>query len=272
MQPDDAKDIMRNITQSLILKIFKTVLMTDTVTIKILGHGAFGVIYGDSNDYYVVKLSKLPILGDQSIVYCAYFKKEVYYKTLVYNKIQHLRTITTLSPLLYFDPGYYEEHNVCPDNNYSIKRCWIVLRRIVLSSVTEHKKSLRHLLYEGDITNEMMEIIRSVAQLYCAHFVLANLRVAGDLELVVGKCDGNFIVTFIDYGQVLPMCEPTHHLYKKKLKESILLMKRNIPILDENKFKIFRTAFIELAMLENKAKLANKILRMLSPKKKQKTS
>jgi hypothetical protein len=271
--PDDAKKTMEDIKFTLIRNIFKTLLPEIKFTIKLVGQGAFGEVYTDSSQNYVIKLSKLPILGDQSLVYCDYFQREVKHKTDVYRIYDNLKNNNiSLSPLLFIDPGIYGEYDLVSELNskFPIKRCWIIMKRIIMCSSTETKQSSRQMLYDGEITENMTEIIRAVAQIYAIHLVGAQLRIAKDLELVVG-CDngGKQIVSLIDYGQVLPLYEKKHNLFKKTLSKSVMLMKKNIP-LDPKKYDIFRVAFLEIAMATNHSLLGKKILRMLKKKKKYK--
>lgn len=269
---NNAKQAMEDVKLSLISKIFRMLIPNDHFMIRLLGQGAFGVVYTDSKNQYVVKLSKLPALGDHSQVYCSYFQREVRHKTIVYKTyVKLLKSgIVSLSTLLYIDPGTYGEYCLIQKTNstFKIKRCWISMKRIIMCPSTEHKQSSRQMLYDGDLTENMAEIIHATAQIYAIHLIGARLRIAKDLELVVGvDSDDNRIVSLIDYGQILPLYEKGHRLYKKILRVSVILMRKNVPLVGE-KYIIFRSTFLDIASALDSSKFGKRILRILVPPKK----
>jgi hypothetical protein len=170
--------------------IFESLLQNNNFIIQLLGQGSFGLVYGDSENQYIVKLSKHPIVENHHktyFTYHLYFQKEIFHKTLMYKAYEKLKSNTnlTVSSLIYIDPGTYGECElILKKNNVDkIKRCWISMKRIVMCPNTDHKHKSRQLLYYGEITENMMNIIKAVAQIYAIHLVGAKLIIPNDLEI-----------------------------------------------------------------------------------------
>jgi hypothetical protein len=249
-----------DITKKIILllyNIFESLLMDNDNTIEIIGHGAFGIIFSDSEKKYIIKFSTHTVnkkLTFSSFSYTNYFKKEVYNKMLVYKAYEKLlNTNILLSPLILIDPGIYGER--CIGKTIY---CWIVMKRII-SKITQTKRSNRQLLYDGEITDNMKNIIEAVAQLYAIHLIGAKLKISNDLELYVGTDNNkNIIVSLIDYGQVEPLFNND-----EIIKQSIKNMFKNIPK-TKDKYILFKKKFLEIASAYKMKKFGKKILKTIS--------